>query len=94
MRLLSTGAGQHTEYTRMLAEHGILGLIALFILIRLSLRPFLIRRPPTSKAVIVSFAVWSLLFMFHAATRLVAPCLLFGLAWATPLMDSETLEDG
>ena len=72
----------HTEYSRMLAEHGVLGLISLLILVVvISLRVFQ-KDDPLNKAVIVACMTWGLLFMAHSATRLVAPSFLIGLSFA------------
>ena len=79
----------HTEYTRLLAEHGSLGLLALLTLLWMSLKRFLRRLPPTSKAYVLSFTVWALLFMFHSAMRLVAPSFIFGLGSATISLEAE-----
>ncbi|MDD2922524.1 MAG: O-antigen ligase family protein [Anaerolineales bacterium] len=73
----------HTEYSRMLSEHGSFGLLALIILAAASLRRFFMNAPPLSKAFITGMTAWTLLYMIHAATRLVAPSFLFGLAAAT-----------
>lgn len=72
----------HTEYSRMLAEHGTFGLISLLILLWVLGLKFLHKNEPVSKAVIVACMTWGLLFMAHSATRLVAPSFLIGLAFA------------
>jgi len=71
----------HTEYTRLLAEHGIFGIFALLTLIYLSFQIYK-RKVGLEKSISLAILVWSLLFMFHSATRLVAPCLLFGFTTA------------
>ncbi len=80
----------HTEYTRMLAEHGTLGVLALLILVWMGLKRFSRRSDPASRAYSVSFSVWALLFMLHAAMRLVAPSFMFGLASSVFTLESET----
>ncbi|MCE9644898.1 MAG: O-antigen ligase family protein [Chloroflexi bacterium] len=72
----------HTEYTRMLAEHGSLGLLALIILAIASIERFTAKTPPLSKAFKAGMTMWALLYMIHASTRLVAPSVFFGLASA------------
>lgn len=74
----------HTEYTRMLAEHGALGLVALFLLIMTAARRFLATRSPSEKAVVAMLYAWSAVFMLVSGMRLVAPALAFGLATAIP----------
>ena len=81
----------HTEYTRMLAEHGSFGLFALLILIFLAVRhSWQARRSPLAQALSVACVSWALLYMVHAAMRLAAPALLFGLAAATMSVDEES----
>lgn len=72
----------HTEYTRMLSEHGSFGLLALVVLLGVAVLRALSKKHPSSKALIASLTVWSLLFMFHSAMRLVAPSIMFGMASA------------
>jgi hypothetical protein len=79
----------HNEYTRLLAEHGSLGLAALLILFVLAGR--LLTRPqrPFAKAFTVAAVAYALLFLFHSAMRLAAPAYLFGLAAATLVLEPE-----
>lgn len=75
----------HTEYTRLLSEHGILGAGALVILLALAVTAYL--RAPTALARgwVAVFAGWPLLEMSHAAMRVSVISFAFGLAllpWA------------
>jgi O-antigen ligase len=73
------GAAAHTEFSRMLAEHGILGLGAIFLLILIAIRNVRAATHRKDKAMAVSLVLWSIAFMFINAMRLVAPAFLFGL---------------
>jgi len=73
-------ASSHTEYTRMLSEHGILGLISLIILLGVMWSRFMKRESKRTKSIVVSLTLWAAITMLHAATRLVAPAFIFGLA--------------
>ena len=75
-------ANAHTEYSRMLAEHGMLGLFSLLILMVALAFRFFHKDPPLTKAFMVACITWGLLFMAHSATRLVAPSLLIGISFA------------
>lgn len=70
----------HTEFTRLLAEHGILGLLAILLIAVMALQS--LRKSPGSRerAIAGAFIAWSLLYMMVNAMRLVAPAFLFGLA--------------
>ena len=71
----------HTEFSRLLAEHGSLGGLALLILLAVGVQR--LRQAPDefSRAVAASMLAWSLSFMFHAAMRLSAPSFVFALSW-------------
>ncbi|MDA8016084.1 MAG: O-antigen ligase family protein [Thermoanaerobaculia bacterium] len=72
----------HTEYSRLLAEHGSFGLLALLLLVQMSAHRFLRRVPLPAKAMAAAFTVWSLLYMAHAAMRMSLVCFLFALGGA------------
>jgi O-Antigen ligase len=78
-------ATAHTEFTRLVAEHGSLGIVALVLLLVATAQS--IRRVKTArgKALAVSLVAWGFLFMLSAAMRLVAPAFTIGLAFATIL---------
>jgi len=70
----------HTEYTRTLAEHGILGIFALLFLVIQMGVAFLKAPGVIERAWIVALAGWSAVEMAHAAMRIVAISFLLGLA--------------
>ena len=69
----------HTEFSRLLAEHGLLGGLALLVLLTIGVNRFRSSKDPFSRAVAASMMVWSLSFMLHAAMRLSAPSFTFAL---------------
>lgn len=69
----------HTEYTRLLGEHGILGGGCLLILATLIFRRILKKDAAMTKYLALSLVCWSFLYMFHAGMRLAAPAILFSL---------------
>ncbi len=71
----------HTEYSRLLAEHGIWGVAAMLVLAWMSAKR-LRRRAPLAAAFTAGFTVWTLLYMFHAAMRTAAATFLFALGAA------------
>lgn len=82
-------AASHTEVTRLLAEHGSLGLIALGLLAWMAARAFLFARSPVEQALVLAFAAWGASTMLHAGMRVAAPAFVFGLAMATAGMAEE-----
>ena len=80
-----TRAAAHTEFTRLVAEHGSLGFIALLLVITMGLRNLKGARTAKNKALVVAMMGWSFLFMVNAGMRLAAPSFAFGLGFATLL---------
>jgi len=70
----------HTEFTRLVAEHGTVGIIALATLFVLGITSILGAPPGIPRALATCLVAWSLLYMTHAAMRLAAPGFFFGLA--------------
>ena len=86
-KIFGLNIAAHTEYTRILAEHGAMGLVAVLIILILILRAYL--RAPTIQAQTwtVALAAWPMAEMSHSAMRLVAISFLLGLAlvqWVKP----------
>ena len=78
-------SASHNEITRMLAEHGSLGLIDLLILIFTPLVLFLLNR---QNLLAISFLIFWFLTINHAAMRLAAPAFVYALS----LLKVYTLE--
>ncbi|MFN5201631.1 MAG: O-antigen ligase family protein [Gemmatimonas sp.] len=78
-RVTFEGAASHTEFTRMLSEHGSLGLVAMLCLFAYVLGR--VRRAPDAdhRFVIVSITAWALASQLHAALRTLAPVLMLAL---------------
>lgn len=81
-RTTEVGASGHTEYTRLLAEHGSLGLISLILLAIMSLRVVTASAEPATRGYRIVLVAWALLSMLHAAMRIAAFGFAFGLACA------------
>jgi len=77
------GAASHTEYSRIMAEHGMLGILALMILLGMLLREFIKAPNPMSQAWLVALAGWAGVEMSHSAMRVVAVSFLLGFAFVT-----------
>jgi hypothetical protein len=86
------GAIAHTEYTRLPAEHGSLGLLALLLLAAMSW-PRFVRRPGLSCNAIyaASLTSWALGFMAYESMRVTAAGFLFGLGAAVVLSQKDLL---
>ena len=77
---LFRSAAAHTEYTRLLAEHGMFGLGALVLMAMIAARN--LRRAPTrlDKALAAGMLAYSLLFMAVDGMRLAATSFAFGIS--------------
>ena len=73
-------ASAHTEYTRLLADHGVFGLLALVLLIIMAIRTYIKAPGWQSKVWVVVLLAWPIAEMLHAAMRIAAISYLFGLA--------------
>ena len=73
-------ASSHTEYTRLLAEHGLFGLIMIAILIWMPARQF-IRTSGINRIYLTIFSAYPLIIMFPASTRTALPLLLYGFSF-------------
>lgn len=80
MRSFRPGTSAHTEYTRVLAEHGSAGLISLLILFMILFIAYVKATSAETKAWVVAFAAWALVEMSHAAMRLVSIPFMLGIA--------------
>lgn len=83
-------ASVHTEYSRLIAEHGLFGLFALILLLWMSIKRFFQRSLFAYTFLIVSLTLWALLFMGHSATRLVAPAFIFGMAAVSIIEEKDS----
>lgn len=72
----------HTEYTRLLADHGLFGVTALILLVGMTGQAFFKAKGPWAKAVVASLAAYCFLFMVASGMRLVTPGFLLGLIHA------------
>jgi len=76
------GFAAHVEFSRLLAEHGLLGMICMIILLILPLIQFFKLLPrPDNQMIFVALMVMSLLTMTHAAMRLGMVGFFYGLAF-------------
>lgn len=73
----------HTEFTRMLSEHGSFGLAALAVMLAILIGN--LKRPNSihGRAFIAGGIVWACMYMTNAAMRLAAPGFMWGLSFIT-----------
>ena len=76
------GIAAHTEFTRLMAEHGLTGLLALGAILMMAASKLKAASSTWQQAWTASFIVYSLLFMMVTGMRLAVPSLAMGLAMA------------
>jgi hypothetical protein len=70
----------HIEYSRMIADHGVLGLLALFLLLAMGFQAYRQASYPWARGVVLALLIWSLAAMANVATRLALMSFAFGVA--------------
>ena len=79
----ATDLGNHTEYTRLLADHGIAGGLAGVMMVAMVLiNYFDDKRTLLERGFVLALGIWALVYMTHSATRTVAPSFLLGMIFA------------
>ena len=72
----------HTEFTRLLAEHGLFGILAIAILIWMLAQRYLANMAGLGRGMTAALAVWAMSIMAHSAMRLAVIPLAIALAFA------------
>jgi O-antigen ligase len=75
--MLGISAASHNEISRMLAEQGMLGVFCLLILF---ITPFILYLNNRNNIFILSFYLFWILTINHAAMRLAAPAFIYALS--------------
>ncbi len=81
--ILGYSSASHTEFTRVVSEHGILGILSLLALIVTAVFSLQRQKFSFGKALVGGVIVWSGLFMLNSGMRLAAPSFLWGLSFIT-----------
>lgn len=85
-----TVAAAHVEFTRLIAEHGILGLSALILLFVFPLLAFIDKkRTLDARFLLISTTLFCFSFMLHSATRIALPMFLYGLGFVYLVPDKS-----
>lgn len=86
---LGSSTPAHTEFSRMLSEHGMFGLVSLLLLLVMAVNNFKRAGDRQSRALLLGLLVWSFLYMAANAMRLMAPAFIYGVTFARVLADSS-----
>lgn len=83
-----SSASSHTEFSRLIAEHGSFGILVILILILMTILNFKRQKTNLGKSLVVGFVVWSVFYMFNSGMRLGAPSLIWGFTFITIISGS------
>jgi hypothetical protein len=83
------GFAAHTEFTRLLSEHGSFGCMAALLLAVMGIRNVMVARTNRGRAVAASLVAYSFCFMSGNGMRMVLPAFVFGLAAVTLAPDKR-----
>lgn len=83
----------HNEFSRLLAEHGAFGLLAILLLILTAARNFRQAASPAQRGMVAALIAWSFACMAYTALRLVVPSVLFGLSGAILCAEQSQAQD-
>ncbi|MCK5923348.1 MAG: O-antigen ligase family protein, partial [Methylococcales bacterium] len=75
-------APTHTEFTRLLGEHGLLGAVSGLMLLAVCWQQYRLAQSGITRALVAAFLIWSLSVMTQSALRFVAPVFILSLAMA------------
>jgi len=87
-------AAAHTEFTRLLAEHGVFGLAAIALIAVMLVQSYRWSLSYWNRLTIVALSMWSLTTMLHAATRIGAISVMLALTQLRVADNAETLTPG
>jgi len=74
-------AAAHIEYSRLLAEHGMFGILAILILVLFPPKYFLMLKSSDNKILLILCVVFVYITLGHAAMRTAAPGFIYGMAF-------------
>lgn len=94
LRANSLGIVAHVEMSRLLSEHGLLGIFFIIGLLFVFIPIFFINKNPLYKAIVLGFYLLAVYSTFHAATRTFISPLLLGLScvWIVKLKKQQPSE--
>lgn len=81
----------HIEFTRMLAEHGLAGMVSLMILLFLPVTGFVKETIMINRVFLLTGVLFCFSFMLHSATRIAAPMFMYGFIFIKLISNRNTL---
>jgi hypothetical protein len=88
-RFLGFKAMTHTEFSRLIAEHGMFGIVAILMLGLMAFTQIRKHKLRIVRALAAGAVVWTSFFMLNAGMRLAAPSFIWGLIFITVIKPSH-----
>lgn len=82
-QIFSAAVASHTEFSRLVSEHGLFGVAALIVLFLTTIINFNRQKTNFGKALVIGAVAWSSLYMLNSGMRLAAPALMWGISFVT-----------
>lgn len=82
-KILDFKAMSHTEFTRLISEHGLFGVGALLCLVAMLVGNIRRQRSVVGQSAVAGAGIWCMLFMVNTGMRLAAPSFMLGLTFVT-----------
>jgi O-antigen ligase len=92
MEELEIRAASHNEMGRLIGEHGLVGIVALLLLITVPIR-HLFKQPYLARAFLASFLIFWFLTINHSAMRIAFPGFIYGLSVAVITFKEQEEEE-
>jgi len=78
--VLEADGSTHTEYSRLLAEHGVFGIVALVLLVAMFVQALRATTTTWNRFLTTGTGIYAIFTMSHSATRIAIIAVLFGMA--------------
>jgi hypothetical protein len=88
-RFLGYKGMSHTEFSRLLSEHGLFGVLALLSLVAMAIANIYGQPSMAGRAAVIGAAAWCVFFMMNTGMRLAAPAVVWGLTFATVISSTQ-----
>lgn len=89
---LEIRAASHNEMGRLIGEHGLVGIVALLLLITVPIR-HMFKQPYLARAFLASFLIFWFLTINHSAMRIAFPGFIYGLSVAVIIFNEKDEEE-
>ncbi len=80
-QISNQNAASHTEFVRLVSEHGLLGIAALVVLFAMAVMNFMKQESLFGKTLVIGVIFWSSFYMLNSGMRLSIPAFIWGFSF-------------